>query len=346
MLGDRVHEWLIALCDPQGTGELPARRLELAGFARLLTLAAEHGVAPAVCRNLDRLISAAGWESLLSNHEVAEKRELAATALAAAKREWLQFIATTLHLRQAAERLLAHLAQHSLPAAVVKGEDFADRLYPQPALRPFRDIDLLLPREAFELSAPHMEALGHVRVASGERHDSGYGEQTWDSISLPRVRVDMHWNLINSPSQRRASSLAFDDVNWAQCPRTGRLRASAGSMLLIATVHAVLGHRFDRLQHLCDIRQICRGAAGALDPTELAETALRCGVAASLCGGLAVTANLLHDPHCEALLAELRLPRHRTRWKLLVDRGTLLEPYTGPHKLRRTLVREWMKRAG
>jgi len=270
------------------------------------------------------------------------------TALEPARRRWFALAAMSLHLRgRAAEAMLA-LQARGLPAALIKGEDFADRLYARPGLRPFRDVDLLLPREAMGEASAVVRQLGYREVQSGAKYEEGYGERTFDSFAAPRVRLELHWNLINSPSQRRRSSLGFDDLQWEASPPGGqrRLRASPASSLLVAAVHAVLGHRFDRLQHLCDIRQICRGAAGAPDLKWLREAAGRTGTRAPLAAALEVTARLLGDSASRRALGRLRLGRAAAPCRWLVTGPTLLRPYTPWNKFRRTLVREWMKRAG
>ena len=43
----------------------------------------------------------------------------------------------TLALRRQLAQIGAALAERRLPACVLKGPEFADRLYPSPALRPF-----------------------------------------------------------------------------------------------------------------------------------------------------------------------------------------------------------------
>lgn len=342
-----VDRWLIRLSDPDGYSQLPSQRLDVSQIQPLLVLSEEHGVTGAVLSNLRRLVDREGWARLFRTPATAADRNGVASAIDAANRRWFAAVAMTLCLRERTVDLLAALRHERFPAALIKGEDFTDRLYGQPSLRPFRDIDLMMPRDVIDATTPVMTRLGYRFVRPGGKYDDCYGERTWDSLSQPRSRVELHWNLINCPSQRRRSSLAFEELQWEDAPADGRpmLRVTPASMLLIASVHAVVSHRFDRLQHLCDIRQICRGIAGEVDFEWLREAATRNGNASALTGALAVAERLLQEPACESALQRLRLPVARTAWRCLVSGGSLLHPESRLNKLRRTTMREWIKRA-
>jgi hypothetical protein len=346
MFRDPVHLWLLSLCDPNGCVDPPGKRLRPQQAVQLLELAFEHGVTGALLANLETLLEREGRSRLLDARWAGDHQQVT-EALAEARRQWFQFVAMTLCLRHRAVELTDVLGRRQLPVTLIKGEDFTDRLYPQPALRPFRDIDLMLPREALSSAAEIMPDLGYEEVLPDVKYDEGYGERTWDSVSKPTVRVELHWNLINSPSQRRESSVAYEDLQRQEVLSGGRQwsRPTPASMLLIAAVHAVLGHRFDRLQHLCDIRQICRNAAGRVDVDWLREAVQRTGTSAALQAGLEVTSRLLDDPASRDVLDQLQLPVPTHAWRWLVGEATLLRPYTAVNKLRRTALREWMKRA-
>lgn len=355
MATDPVHAWLLRLCDPEGCHAWPEQRLAAGQAVALLELAAWHGVTGAVLANLATLFAAGDRNAFSTTQSPAEEAAVDA-AIDEARQNWFTFVAGSLALRQRASDVLAALEARSIPAVVIKGEDFADRLYSPSGLRPFRDIDLMLPREALADAAGVMAALGYREVVEQGRHVSNYGEQAWDSGTGPEARVELHWNLINSPAQRRQSTLPYEALfpetvsatvsESVESDRRTMPRATPAAMLLIAAVHAVLGHRFDRLQHLCDIRQICRGAAGPVDIDWLREAAGRCRVTNSLTGALEVTSRLLTDFSTADVARKLGM-RWATSvpWRLLIGDSTLLEPTKPLNKLRRTAVREWMKRA-
>lgn len=344
MTSDPVHAWLLRLCDPAGPPGMPTKRLDPPGMVRLLRLADEHAVTGAVLANVGRITLASGRDRIVRGATGPAGADVEA-AIATARDRWFGLNVQSLVLRQRAGRIAEALAEADVPAGIVKGEDFADRLYAPAGLRPFRDIDLMVPRERMAAAAEAMESLGFREAGCG-RHVGDYGERTWDSDDRPLVRVDVHWNLINSPAQRRRSSLPSEAFPWEARAGSRLLRTTPAALVLIAAVHAVLGHRFDRLQQLCDIRQICRGAAGPVDVDWLREAAARHGVETAVAGGLEVTARLLDD----GAVADVRR-RLASRgaaavpWRLLVHESTLLEPRRPLTRLRRKVVREWMKRA-
>lgn len=347
MLRDPIHHWLLRLCDPEGATALPAQRLRKSQFIKLLVLATEHGVAGAVLANLTRLFAGEGYERLLLPNVVHQNRETLDAHIAQARRKWFDFVATTLSLRQRTIELLAAFQVAGVPAAVIKGEDFADRLYQTAGLRPFRDIDLMLPRPAMDIADKLMRRFRCREVASDLKSDSSYGERAWETVDLPSTSIELHWNLINSPSQRRHSSITFEDLQFTEVQQGDRvlLKAQPAAMLLIACVHAVIGHRFDRLQQLCDIRQLCRGAAGPIDYSSFRQLAAQTRTSEAVQGALAVTARILDDLACTNTLGQLHLPCRNIAWRLLVSDATLLVPYSPVNTVRRTIVREWMKRA-
>lgn len=344
MSSDPVHAWLLRLCDPEGAAGIPTTRLDPAGMTRLLTLAGEHAVSGAVLASIGRITALAGRDRIVRGGPAAAGATVD-VALAASRDRWFGLNVQSLLLRQRTSRIVAALAAADVPTGIIKGEDFADRLYPAAGLRPFRDVDLMVPQERMAAAAAVMESLGFREAGCG-RHAGHYGERTWDSDDRPLVRVDVHWNLVNSPAQRRRSSLPTEAFPWTSSDGSAQLRTTPAALLVIATVHAVLGHRFDRLQQLCDIRQICRGAAGPVDVDWLRETAVRHGVETAVAGGLDVTARLLEDDATADVRRRFE-GRHagRLSWRLLVDESTLLEPERPVARLRRTVVREWMKRA-
>lgn len=340
MTDQAVHRWLLCLCDPDGQVARPATRLASQQLATLVDLAEEHGVAGILAGNLRQLSRTEGADRVLTARD---DRSLEA-AIDQVNRRWLSSAAFSLMLRQRAAALLQSMRDARLQVAVVKGEDFADRLYSQPGVRTFRDIDLMLTRKAADAAEPVLQGHDFRRNLPGGKYNDSYGERTWDSHSRPTVRVELHWDLITCPSQRGRSSLAFDQLAWEAC-EDGQLRATPSSMLLIACVHAAISHRFDRLQHLCDIRQVCREKAGVLDIDWLREAIINCGVETAVAGALAVTGRILNHPQCLDLIGQLRLSVPTFYWRWLVSKTSLLHPETRSSKFRRTVTREWLKRA-
>lgn len=137
---------------------------------------------------------------------------------------------------------------HPLPAAVVKGAALAFTLYPDPALRPLSDIDILVRKEDIP------EALARLRAA-------GYREQTPEMApGLTRVlghhfhlaggreasfHLEVHWTLALSDHDRRAPDMAWF---WAHTEPlrlpfpTPFLTLDPTAHLLYVAAHAMLHH--------------------------------------------------------------------------------------------------------
>ena len=170
------------------------------------------------------------------------------------------------------------LSARSIPAFILKGADFADRLYNPPSLRPFTDVDIMVPCDAMADVSTVLQGLGYRQTRGNLKYiSSGYGQQVWAPDSLPGGKIEIHWDLVNSPAIRRNVSCSFHDLQFENSSEDSQPVPSPASLLLIASVHAATSHSYDRLLQLYDIRQICLGKAGRLDTAYLSETVNRSG---------------------------------------------------------------------
>ncbi|HPD17578.1 MAG TPA: nucleotidyltransferase family protein [Planctomycetota bacterium] len=329
-MGAAFDACFLALADPAPGKPVPGLPARL-DPERLVDLADRHGVLPAVARGL-RLLEAA--------------EPAVAAALALAEERLLRGVAFALRLRMQLAAIAAALAEAGVPALVLKGPEFADRLYAEPALRPFTDLDFLLPREALGAAGAVLEGLAYRRCPEPpSKYPGAYGEEMWVLDEAGTGAVELHWDLVNSPALRRRCSVGFGDLALAP-PGAGALpRATPASLLLIAAVHAAMSHRFDRLQPLADVCQAARGAAGPVDAAWLAEAASRTGSALALGAALRLAEALFREPACSELLARtpgLSQAERRGRW-LLTPRA-VLHSKSPAARARRQLFRELLKR--
>jgi len=186
-----------------------------------------------------------------------------------------------------------------------------------------------------------MQKLGFSQCVALVKHDTGYTEDKWVCHQSGfEMLVELHWDLINSPSLRLQRRLTYHDVVAAD----GSID-SVGD-LLVACVHGTLGHTFERLYHLVDIAQAARGMGGAIDPRELAMRARSCGLCDIVALALTVTGRLFNDGTCLELPKRSGLPTPPSWVLRLLDLTTLmkqrgsLDPRVA---WRRPLVREWLK---
>ena len=254
-----VHQALLALSDPRGgchSSHRPA--LSEGDWLKLWSLAEHHGVLGWVLAHVDQQSDA---------KRVAHSQSL--PGLGRARIVWRAKRIKTLKLRQAGDQILAALAAAAVPAALLKGADFAENLYPQPALRPTRDLDLMIPREHWPAAVRVLDGRGFKpRTRSGRARDPDrFGQESWRRAA-DKIAVDLHWNLICKETLRRRVATDFDSLAWQ--PRSGPDQPfvpTAASRLVIAATHAIVSHQFERLLHLCDLREASR----AVNKTNFAE---------------------------------------------------------------------------
>ena len=134
-----VDTWLLRCIDPAGlqASSSSGDALSAVQMRRLLEKAASHRVLPTVLQNLP---FPAGEAFALLREQANLKR--------------IEQLALSAMLNHHASRLLNATA--GLPVAIVKGQVFAEAIYPNAALRPFTDIDLLAAPEVSAKLDPHL----------------------------------------------------------------------------------------------------------------------------------------------------------------------------------------------
>lgn len=328
-----VRTWLAELARPEGPrASAAARPLRLAELRRLCELAQSHGVLPAVLRNC----------SAAEDAFDADEPGAFNAALDPYRRRVTTQLGFSLMLRGWCAQILRSLNGLDVPHMVLKGSEFADRLYPDAALRPFTDLDLLVPRSAASSVAAAMGDLGYAaQPPQGLKHTERYGQQIWTHPDHPIAKVEIHWNLVNSPALQRRVSVQFEDL---QCDGDEQTPAhpSPASLLLIAAVHGATSHAFERLQILCDVRQAGRAAAGEIDDHWLASAARRTGSGLSLATGLGLAARVFQDAACRRLAGCFaRSLRTRAARAILTPAMSTDPPRLS--RLRRQIFRELLK---
>lgn len=316
------HRSLLALADPARPP--PAERLPAPdALPALLRSAADHGVLPTVL---------AGLPPALADAVPAELRTLSRAQAA-----------NTLLLSRTAEELRDRLRQAGIAAAVVKGATFAARLYRAPRWRSFTDIDLLLAQDDCERAGALLAELGFRPETLTLKHDEGYAETKWVADRGLEVMVELHWDMIGSPTLRRGRRLDLDLLGGVEGAD------SAGAFLLVAALHAALGDGFTRLQPLIDLLCVVRGNAGPLDETWLRERIEQGGLDRPLALALAVAGRAFDEPLCAALARRLALPPLPAYLPRLMSDAMLVAGRRADRplwSLRRQLLRQSMKHRG
>jgi hypothetical protein len=332
--------WLLALADSEGPcNPLPSARLEAKGVADLCELAHAHGVLPAVLREVERLLKE--QPALLLARPTAAN-ELHST-LNLSRECSAKRAAMAMFLGAEARRLADELAVNGAQVIVLKGTDFATRLYSKPGLRFFGDVDLLVRGEDWDRVDRTLTRLGYEALLPlSVKYSRGDAEVQYQHPAMPGATVEIHDDLVNSSSVRRGVSVRLEDLPLERDARGG-WQASPAGLLVMAAVHGAASHSFDKLQQLCDIAQAARERAGAIDEKSLVECMDKTSAGFCLSVGLDLAARALGDQASARWLERLnpRGPRRLARW--LVSPETVVKA-RGPWGCRKSWRRQTLRR--
>lgn len=283
-----------ALADPEA-GALQPDALAGVDIDVLLRAARDHNVEPVVLRKLsDPAFSGCWRDDGYRREAVRNNMFIAAMALA---------------LKSQAGRLSAALERDSIPYAIVKGAGFAGDIYPDPADRPYSDVDILIPRAFLARAGRVLRSLEFEQFTKSRFDKSAANEeQKWGYRGDRLTMVELHTDIVHVPGLRSRVSLGFEKYMLACANRT---RPLAGHFV-VAVVHAAAGHKFHQLRLLVDIMQATRRITKAdIDHLAAALDDLRIHPEISM--SLALVEQLFPDTRLleriRAMRAALRLPR-------------------------------------
>jgi hypothetical protein len=152
----------------------------------------------------DALIEAADAEDLLPvlAHAAAAQPPTAVPPAARDRLARAASVSRARHLVMTAElgRVLRRCRAEGLDVVVLKGPVLAETVYPEPALRPFSDLDLLVrPADRLRMDTL-LRGLGHRREADEHSFDFDIAYDGATLYETPAgVRVDLHWSLLTEP---------------------------------------------------------------------------------------------------------------------------------------------------
>lgn len=191
------------------------------------------------------------------------------------RRRWRRAFRGNAFRALACERVIGQIAGHldasRIPYAALKGAWLAWHVYPHPALRPLRDIDILVPvdcaKPAFEL----LRAQGFVpRNASEPLPDYAllHGKHMPGLVSpAGAISVEIHHRLLSPDPSRDSRALATDDVLGRRimaASQTGTIAYLAPTEMLVhLIIHAVYEHG------LCNGPLVLSDIAGLVDKEEV-----------------------------------------------------------------------------
>jgi hypothetical protein len=336
------EKWLLALADPESlVANLPRQKLSAEDVIWVCVHAELHGVLPATMKWLERLLHSEPERILVTpamNPEIS-------TSIQPMRKRLAERAAISLFLGAESQQIAAELLAAGVESIPLKGADFAARLYVPPLLRSFNDVDLLVRASDWDGVEATLTQLGYLPKIEPMKYAGGYSERVWENPTVPGALVEMHDNLVNSPTIRQGVSVRFEDLPLER-GSDGHLRVTPAGLLVIAAVHAAASHSFDRLQHLCDITQIVRGRAGPIDEASLRQCLAQTGAGFSVAVGLDLVRRVFNEPKADDWLARMKPSGPRGIARLLIT-PTSLARSQGQRRRgltwRRQLLRQMLK---
>lgn len=322
----------LRLCDPESGPPLPAAVLTRHTPSSFCQRAIFHGVHSLVLHNLQT----PAWQALLEESWTIEViRQLKPLVRSDKIR--------SLALRARGRSICQDLRAGGIPVLLMKGADFADHLYPRPELRSFTDVDLLVRPRDFQAAAQVLIKSGCEHQTSGPlKHSAAYGEELFTtSVGGLALRLELHWNLVNSPALQKTVSATLDDL----VDETGNL--TVAGRLLLAAIHAGTGHQFDRLKFLLDLRQIVRRLEAQADLDWLRSRLERTGSRQVLATTFELLEALFGCPAAARLHRDLGLRPSTRFWRSVLSPALLLRSHRPrlADTMRKNLYRQLLKRS-
>jgi Uncharacterised nucleotidyltransferase len=305
-----AHRTLLAAA----RGELdPARiaAIDADRRADLLRRSRDHGMMGLVARAVRQLPSVEPWAVAILQQAIGIRQ------------------AHAMHLRTL-EAAATSLRSADVPLLIVKGPSLVERYYHDDSLRPYGDVDILVPTDRFGIALSALERRGFPlldrnwnllrRDLRGQLHLGGPHAE--------RDLLELHWHPVNPRRVRNALSVHAEDL------LDGSMLRSLGEAEVLVPrpsrelghlcLHAAL-HGCDRLIWLVDIALVM-GAQG-LDLDDLVRTARRWGFGAGTYMVLTLVDRWIGLPRPLTDLAALRPDRATfATFERLVSRWDLGHP--------------------
>lgn len=156
---------------------------------------------------------------------------------------------------------------------ILKGPALAADYYPDPALRPFTDLDLLVRRRDRDTAMEVLSRLGYAHGSPGrslayelEHAPAAYFVAPSDA---PRLPIDLHWECVAHPGGSRATELAAEEI-WSRAlpaPSWGdAARALAAEDLLVyLAAHFAIHHALAGALWQLDLALVLKRHSATLD---------------------------------------------------------------------------------
>lgn len=299
----------------------------LAGAARAFVWGEPPDSLEAAARSLD-------WERVLRRAEAerfapilyaaCRRLPLRTDVLERLRRAWVASHRQHLLGLEQLRELLSAFEPESVPAIPLKGPALGEALYPDPGLRPFTDLDLLVPATDLARTLELLSALGYRHLEGGRplAYEVAYAGAACfvrRDKSPEDLPLDVHWRLLDHLSGSRAAEADLQEV-WTRAIKVEgwgwpMLALCPEDLLLYLALHLAFHHALSGIVWELDLALLLRRHGGALDWEAVVERARRWRLAGALCFALRRVQERFGVGPPPTLLARLR-PRGPRAWVL------------------------------
>ena len=214
-------------------------------------------------------------------------------------------VARSLRLDHEAGVAIDHLRAVGVPSILLKGAAIATWLYQGGDVRPYQDVDLLVPPSQLKTAIEALAQLGYAHESEGA-HPAEFGPKELELVGPGNVHIDLHHGLIgvSAPSQHCWDVLVGRTTVLELAPNVHVQVLDPTARAMHLALHAAQNGPID-VKAVADLQ---RGLA-RLDRSEWEEAAR---LADQLQATEAFAAGLRLLPAGETLAEELALPRRMT----------------------------------
>lgn len=150
------------------------------------------------------------------------------------------------------KKIDAHFRQHQVRAVLLKGLSLAERYYPNPQMRSFGDLDLLVSQKDFQKAEQVLQEMGGKRDSGDIKWDGNRFKSVW---LFDCTHVELHGSLLYErefdPFEGHTRRCTIDGILWVE-----ELSAEINFVYLCG--HHAFQHLFDELYWLMDLDLLIR----------------------------------------------------------------------------------------
>ncbi len=247
----------------------PDPPIDLASWSAISDAALQHGLGPLA------------YASLKARGRLHEPPAHVGESLRAAYRRtnvanWLAY--------QELSRLLADFEAQQIPAVLLKGGALATSLYADIGLRPFGDLDLMVPRHKVDEAAAILVAQGYRLLPELPAFFQSLKAQTFVRDGPRRAQVDLHWHFSDIPYYRQSIAIEWFWRHTLAAQADGHTVPilTPEAQLLHLSEHLALHNRVERLIWLYDLALLLARYGQQIQWDEVTEAARQFGLSQAL----------------------------------------------------------------